>query len=53
MNQPDTPDHDAWCAWHPTELARHLTGVSLPWCVVGGWALDLWHGHQTREHEDL
>lgn len=53
MQHPDTPDHDAWCAWHPAELARRLTGVSLRWCVVGGWALDLWHGHQTREHEDL
>lgn len=53
MKQPDAPDHDAWCAWHPTELARRLTGVSVPWCVAGGWALDLWHGHQTREHEDL
>ncbi|MRX36817.1 amino acid transporter [Aminobacter sp. MDW-2] len=53
MKQPDAPDHDGWCAWHPTELARRLTGVSVPWCVAGGWALDLWHGHQTREHEDL
>ncbi|GAA4114048.1 nucleotidyltransferase domain-containing protein [Aminobacter aganoensis] len=46
-------DHDAWCPWHPAELAQRLAGISQPWCIVGGWALDLWHGQQTREHEDL
>ncbi len=45
--------HDAWCAWHPTELGRRLSGIARPWCIAGGWALDLWHGHQTRDHEDL
>ncbi|TKT74891.1 hypothetical protein [Aquamicrobium sp. LC103] len=47
------PDHDAWDAWHPSELATRLRKVSRPWCVVGGWALDLWHGRQTRDHDDL
>lgn len=47
------PDQDNWDAWNPTELARRLSGVSRPWCVVGGWALDLWHGTKTREHEDI
>ncbi|VWD34925.1 hypothetical protein BLA50215_04947 [Burkholderia lata] len=47
------PDQDAWKAWHPDELAQRLNAVHLPWCVVGGWALDLWHGTQTREHDDL
>lgn len=45
--------HDAWAAWHPAELARWLAGIARPWCVVGGWALDLWHGIETRPHEDL
>jgi hypothetical protein len=45
--------HDAWSAWHPADLARRLAGISQPWCVVGGWALDLWHGAETRPHEDL
>lgn len=45
--------HDAWCAWHPSELARRLRDIARPWCVAGGWALDLWHGRQTREHEDI
>jgi hypothetical protein len=33
-------------------LAR-LEAVVTPWCVVGGWALDLWAGRQSRPHEDL
>ncbi|MGO3742549.1 nucleotidyltransferase domain-containing protein [Kerstersia sp.] len=46
-------DSYPWQCWRPEELARRLHGQALPWCVVGGWALDLWHGRQTREHEDL
>ncbi|WP_379071127.1 nucleotidyltransferase domain-containing protein [Mesorhizobium sp. UC74_2] len=44
---------DAWGAWSPQELASMLGRDTPPWYVVGGWALDLWHGRQTREHEDL
>lgn len=47
------PDENAWNAWQPVELAQRLRDVPLPWCIVGGWALDLWHGVQTREHSDL
>lgn len=53
MTAPTVPDDGAWSAWHPAELGRRLRGVERPWCVVGGWALDLWHGRQTRDHEDL
>ncbi|OBZ94388.1 amino acid transporter [Pararhizobium polonicum] len=53
MNAQPAPDHDAWTAWHPAELGSRLSSVSKPWCIVGGWALDLWHGQQTRDHEDL
>lgn len=47
------PDLDAWDAWTPAEIARHLTGVRAPWYVAGGWAIDLFLGHQHREHDDL
>ena len=40
-------------AWTPDQAARALEGVSAPWAVAGGWALDLWLGRRTREHEDL
>lgn len=54
-DQPDpvVPGVDAWDAWHPVEAARRLSGVDAPWYVVGGWAVDLWLGRQTREHSDL
>jgi hypothetical protein len=52
-NRTPVPDQDAWEAWSPAELFRRLGSLSRPWCVVGGWALDLWHGKKTREHEDL
>ncbi|MDX3929125.1 MAG: amino acid transporter [Shinella sp.] len=53
MKYQPTPDQDAWSSWHPGELARRLSCISRPWCIVGGWALDLWHGYQTRDHDDL
>jgi hypothetical protein len=39
--------------WTPSEVARRLTGIATPWCVAAGWALDLFHGTQTREHGDI
>lgn len=46
-------DQDNWRPWTPSELAERLAGVSAPWCVVGGWALDLWRGRRTRRHDDI
>lgn len=40
-------------AWHPGEIARRLAGVSTPWYVAAGWALDLFRGERTRPHGDL
>jgi len=42
-----------WDAWSPSEIARRLAGETATWYVIGGWALDLFLGRQTREHEDL
>ena len=47
------PNEDAWCPWSPHHLAERLTGVAVPWYVVGGWALDLWLGEERRSHDDL
>ena len=35
------------------ELADMLDGVDVDWCVVGGWAIDLFLGEVTRPHHDL
>jgi hypothetical protein len=42
-----------WKPWRPHELADRLMGVEIPWYVAGGWALDLYRGFESREHEDL
>ena len=47
------PDLTLWDAWEPAEVARRLVGVDATWYVTAGWALDLHHGRQTREHEDV
>ena len=49
----DGPPLEAWRAWHPREAAARLAGVDIPWCVVGGWSIDLWLGRETRPHGDL
>jgi hypothetical protein len=47
------PDIEAWEPWPPGVVAERLAGVTFPWCVAAGWALDLFRGEQTRDHEDL
>lgn len=47
------PDENAWEAWSPEQLASKLCLVKAHWYIVGGWAIDLWLGKQSREHEDL
>jgi hypothetical protein len=47
------PDDAEWDAWRPEETAARLAGIDVPWYVAAGWAIDLFLGHQRREHEDL
>jgi hypothetical protein len=42
-----------WESWTPEEVARRLSGVEMPWAIAAGWALDLFRGSITREHEDV
>ena len=50
----DGPGLEAWRgAWTPWEAADALDGLAAPWCVVGGWAIDLFLGVTTRPHDDL
>ena len=30
-----------------------LSGLSVPWWITGGWAIDLAAGHVTRDHADV
>ncbi|MEU6663472.1 hypothetical protein [Streptomyces sp. NPDC046821] len=46
--------HARWSScWTPSEVAQRLAGISTPWCVAAGWALDLFRGAQTRAHGDI
>ena len=47
------PDLSLWEAWRPQQVAGLLEGVGAPWYVAAGWAIDLFLGEETREHEDL
>ncbi len=53
LAEPIDADLDAWEAWGPPQIKERLGGIRTPWRVVGGWALDLARGEQTREHEDI
>ncbi|MFE4359693.1 nucleotidyltransferase domain-containing protein [Kitasatospora sp. NPDC056800] len=39
--------------WAPGEVAQRLAGISTPWYVAAGWALDLFRGRRTRAHGDI
>jgi hypothetical protein len=47
------PDLTLWEPWSPAEAASRLAGVPARWYVAAGWALDLFLGRETRDHEDL
>jgi hypothetical protein len=42
---------------HLDEVVRSVAGwmgnFTAPWCVAGGWALDVFLGEVTRPHDDL
>jgi hypothetical protein len=42
-----------WQAWTPAEITARLDGVAIPWCVTAGWAVDVFLGRPTRDHDDL
>jgi len=42
-----------WQAASPSEGACWLASLTVPWWIAGGWALDLFAGHESRPHKDL
>jgi Aminoglycoside-2''-adenylyltransferase len=47
------PDWKLWDAWRPERIAEFFEHLAVPWYVAAGWAIDLFHGQERREHEDL
>lgn len=48
-----TSEFGEWRPWHPQEVARFFSALTVPWWIAGGWALDLFLGGLTRAHEDI
>ncbi|QBD81138.1 aminoglycoside adenylyltransferase [Ktedonosporobacter rubrisoli] len=48
-----TNQFGSWQPWQPEDVARFFSSLTVPWWIAGGWALDLFLGVQTREHEDI
>jgi hypothetical protein len=42
-----------WQPWNPHEAVTFFAALHVPWWIAGGWAIDLFLGRQTREHEDI
>lgn len=42
-----------WQSWQPHDVAQLFSALAIPWWIAGGWAIDLFLGEQTREHEDI
>jgi len=49
----ETNQFGLWQPWQPEEVAKFFSTLTVPWWIAGGWALDLFLGVQTREHEDI
>src|SRR5215208_1996881 len=41
--------------WQPLSVAEAaaLDGMPVPWWIAGGWAIDLFVGGSTRDHDDV
>jgi len=37
----------------PAAVAALMAACPVPWCVAGGWAIDLFLGRETRPHADV
>jgi hypothetical protein len=46
-------DHGRWEPLAPAALLAVFEDYDAPWWVAGGWAIDLFLGHTTRDHADL
>jgi hypothetical protein len=42
-----------WEPWSPHEVVAFFAPLPALWWIAGGWAIDLFLGKQTREHEDI
>ncbi len=46
-------DYTYWNPFLPEEIAQLFSDFSAPWCIAGGWGLDLFMGNISRKHDDI
>lgn len=46
-------DPGPWQSVTPREAFDWLSHITAPWCIAGGWALDLFLDRHTRPHADM
>ncbi len=46
-------DYSYWEPFSPQEVAQIFSAFAGPWCIAGGWGLDLFLNKITREHADI
>lgn len=49
----DAQQFGIWQPWQPHEVAELFSTLNAPWWIAGGWAIDLFLGTRTREHDDI
>jgi len=53
MTEPVRTAAQVWEPTHPRAAPVLLAGLTCPWWIAGGWALDLFMGRESRPHQDL
>lgn len=46
-------DINNWSPLAVSEICTIFSEIPVTWCIAGGWALDLYLGKQSREHDDI
>ena len=46
-------DHHKWEPLSIQEVVELFSGLSVPWWIAGGYAIDLFVGRETRSHGDM
>ncbi|OMF37667.1 hypothetical protein BK133_03745 [Paenibacillus sp. FSL H8-0548] len=46
-------DINNWVTLNVPEVCTIYSKIPVTWCIAGGWALDLYVGKQSREHDDV
>ncbi len=51
-HRPAPAELGPWAPLLPQQAGALLRPLRCPWWIAGGWAIDLFIGRQTRDHED-